>query len=82
MLTSIFKHNFNKKTKEVCIKTRSTSASHSHEASGAKPTTGKWCIGKCKMGNLVTFKIHFREVQCGLFGFVAHFSGGKGVNLS
>ena len=29
MLTSIFKHNFHKKRKEVCIKTRSTSASHS-----------------------------------------------------
>ena len=29
MLTSIFKYNFHKKRKEVCIKTRSTSASHS-----------------------------------------------------
>ena len=29
MLTSIFKHNFHKKRKEVCIKTRTTSASHS-----------------------------------------------------
>ena len=29
LLTSIFKHNFHKKTKEVCIETRSTSASHS-----------------------------------------------------
>ena len=27
MLTSIFKHNFHEEKKEVCIKTRSTSAS-------------------------------------------------------
>ena len=31
MLTSIFKDNFHNKTKEVFIKTRSTSASHSLE---------------------------------------------------
>ena len=31
MLTSIFKDNFHNKAKEVCIKTRLTSASHSLE---------------------------------------------------
>ena len=31
LLIIIFKHNFHKKTKEVCIETRSTSASHSLE---------------------------------------------------
>ena len=41
MLTSIFKHNFHKKRKEVCIKTRSTSASHLH--SKARITV-KWSI--------------------------------------
>ena len=42
MLTStlIFKHNFHiKKTKEVYIKIRSTSASHSLKGQGTKPTT-------------------------------------------
>ena len=38
--TLIFKHNFHiKKTKEVCIKIRSTSASHSLKGQGTKPTT-------------------------------------------
>ena len=44
MLTSIFKHNFHKKRKEVCIKTSSTSASHSLSGKETKPTTVKWPI--------------------------------------
>ena len=37
-----FKDNFHNKAKEVCIKTRSTSASHSLEGQGTKSTTVKW----------------------------------------
>ena len=36
--------NFHNKAKEVCIKTRSTSASHSLEGYGTKSTTEKWSI--------------------------------------
>ena len=46
MVTSIFKHNFHKKTKVFCIEARSTSALHSHEGKDTKPTTVKWSITK------------------------------------
>ena len=42
--TGIFKHNFHKKRKEVCIKTRSTSGSHSLKGWDSKLTTVKWSI--------------------------------------
>ena len=45
MPTSIFKDNFHNKAKEVCIKTRLTSASHSLEGYGTKSTIVKWSIG-------------------------------------
>ena len=44
--TGIFKHNFHKKRKEVCIKTRSTSGSHSLKGWDSKLTTVKWSIFK------------------------------------
>ena len=44
MLTNIFQGQFPYKAKEVCIKTRSTSASHSLEGQGTKSTTVKWSI--------------------------------------
>jgi len=37
-------HDFNKKTKEVFIKARSTSASRSLKGKDTKPTTVKWSI--------------------------------------
>ena len=40
-----FKHNFHKKTKEVCPKPRSTSASHSLKGEAFKCTTVKWSVG-------------------------------------
>ena len=46
MLTNIslaYVH-FHKKTKEVCVKSRSTSALHSFEGRGTNPTTLKWSI--------------------------------------
>ena len=46
MQTGIFKHNFHKKRKEVCIKTRSTSASRSLKGWDTKLTTVKWSIKK------------------------------------
>ena len=42
MLTSIFQNNFHNKAKEVCIKTRSPSASHSLEGQGTNCKTVKW----------------------------------------
>ena len=43
ILTSIFQaYNFHKRAKEVYIKTWSTSASHSLEGQGTKPTTVNW----------------------------------------
>ena len=44
MLTSSFKQNLRKKRKEVCIKTRSTSASRSLKGWDTKPATVKWPI--------------------------------------
>ena len=44
--TGIFEHNFHKKRKEVCIKTRSTSGSHSLKGWDSKLTTVKWSIVK------------------------------------
>ena len=44
--TGIFKHNFHKKRKEVCIKTRSTSGSHSLKGWDSKLTTVKLSIVK------------------------------------
>ena len=43
-LTSIFKQNLHQKRKEVCIKTRSTSASRSLKGQNTQPTTVKWPI--------------------------------------
>ena len=42
LMLIFFKDNFHNKAKEVCIKTRSTSASHSLEGQGTKSTTVKW----------------------------------------
>ena len=39
LVVFILSSNFHKKTKEVCIKTRSTSALHSLEGYGTKPLT-------------------------------------------
>ena len=46
MQTGIFKHNFRKKRKEVCIKTRSTAASRSLKGWDTRLTTVKWSITK------------------------------------
>ena len=46
MQTGIFKHNFHKKRKEVCNKTRSTSALRSIKGWDTKLTTVKWSIKK------------------------------------
>ena len=43
MLTSLFKHNFHPKRKEVCIK-RSISASRTHRGERTKLITVKWSI--------------------------------------
>ena len=48
-----FKNNFHNKAKEVCIKTRTTTSSHSLEDYGTKSTTVKWSFAskrkkKCK----------------------------------
>ena len=43
---AFFKHNFHKKRKEVCIKTRSTSASRSLKGWDTKLTTVKWSVKK------------------------------------
>ena len=39
------------------------------------PQPVKWRIGKRKMENLVTFKIYFREVPCGLLVVLLTFQG-------
>ena len=44
--TGIFEHNFHKKRKEVCIKTRSASGSHSLKGWDSKLTTVKWSVVK------------------------------------
>ena len=44
MLTFFFEQNFHKKKKEVCIKTRSTSASRSLKGWDTTPTAVKWSI--------------------------------------
>ena len=43
---AFFKHNFHKKREEVCIKTRSTSASRSLKGWDTTLTTVKWSIKK------------------------------------
>ena len=51
-LTSInfFKDNFHNKAKEVCIKIRSPSASHSLESWGTESTMVKWSILRFSKG--------------------------------
>ena len=46
MQTGFFKHNFHKKRKEVCIKTRSTSASRSLKGWDTKLTTVNCSVKK------------------------------------
>ena len=45
-MLSIFKHNFHKERKKVCLKTRSTSASRPLKGKDTKPTTVIWSIKK------------------------------------
>ena len=53
MLTRIFKRNCHKKRKEVCTKTRSTSASRSLKVKDTKPTTVKWSIRVFKLKSIL-----------------------------
>ena len=50
------KDNFHNKAKEVCIKTRSLSVSHSLEGSGTKSRTVKWFI---KSTGIFRLRLHF-----------------------
>ena len=68
LLTSIFKHNVHTKTKKVCIITRSTSASHSLEGQGTKPTTVKWFFGVIEFISIPNLIFSVTTISCWMSG--------------
>ena len=58
------KHNFHKKRKEVCIKTKSTSASHPLKGYDTKPTTIKWPIEENIEGSIHVNCTFISQLEC------------------